>query len=309
MNAPQKNIAVNNTSEKVWIAGGSFNMGSNHHYPEESPQYLATVEGFWMDCCAVTNEQYAKFVKATGYLTQAERDLSDRESLGVVQQMRSAGSIVFIGSKERIILDDPSKWWVFEKGANWRHPDGSDSSLEGRSHDPVVHVSLLDALEFARWKGDDLPTEAEWEYAALGGKSGLDEWPWGNNLEFDNVPMANTWHGEFPWRNDGCAGYKGRAPSKSFPKNEYGLYNMIGNVWEWTRDRFQIQNFESKTCCSIKEPNSISATSVAPEIVIKGGSYLCASNYCRRYRASARTSQQINTATGHIGFRCVHRSN
>ena len=235
----------------VWVPGGSFVMGSNAHYSEERPAHRRQVDGFWMDRLAVTNAEFARFVAATGHVTTAERPLDPADALTLAPGLRGAGSLVFRMTQGPVPLDDVAQWWDFVPGACWRHPEGPGSDISGRETLPVIHVSAEDAQAYARWAGKDLPDEAEWEYAARGGCPDDQTWPWGHHLTDDGRSMANTWQGEFPWQNLALDGFAGIAPAESFDANGYGLFNMIGNVWEWTASRFEPGHRAQKSCCAV----------------------------------------------------------
>ncbi|MGI2907582.1 formylglycine-generating enzyme family protein [Tolypothrix sp. VBCCA 56010] len=296
-----------------WIPGGTFIMGSDHHYPEEAPAHLVRVDGFWMDRYAVTNKQFQRFVKATGYVTVAERPPKAEDYPGAIPELLVPGSAVFQQPNHPVNLQTCS-WWIYVPGANWRHPAGPGSSIKGRENYPVVHVAYEDAVAYAAWAGKVLPTEAQWEFAARGGLEGA-VYTWGNEFAPKGKRMANTWEGEFPWQN-----LKQRSPGAepvgSYPANGYGLYDMIGNVWEWTTDWYRDSHPENKkkSCCIPVNPKggtqeeSFDPNMVQAQIsrkVLKGGSFLCAPNYCQRYRPAARHPETIDTSTCHIGFRCV----
>ena len=217
----------------IHISGGTFGMGSDRHYPEEAPVHSAAVDSFWIDATPTTNQQFAAFVDATGYVTSAEKVPDPKDYPGALPHMLYAGSLVFQVPKQRVDLRDWGSWWNFQQGATWRRPYGPDSSLEGLDEHPVVHVAYADALAFARWAGKDLPTEAEWEFAARGGLNSM-EFAWGDQFAPDGRQMANTWQGAFPHHNLCLDGYERTSPVGTFPPNGYGLYDMIGNVWEWT---------------------------------------------------------------------------
>jgi formylglycine-generating enzyme len=268
-----------------------------------------------MDRLAVTNEKFRRFVEATGHVTLAERPPDPAAYPGARPEMLGAASIVFRKPRRRVTLSDTHNWWRYVRGANWRHPEGPGSSLRGAAQHPVVQVGFEDAEAYARWAGKALPTEAEWEFAARGGLDGA-EFVWGDEFAPDGKMMANTWQGEFPWKNLRTDGYEGIAPVGSFPANGYGLYDMAGNVWEWTTDWYQDHGKIRHACCMIEDPRGggreHSHDPAMPHIpiprkVTKGGSYLCAPNYCRRYRPAARMAQPIDTATCHLGFRCIVR--
>jgi formylglycine-generating enzyme required for sulfatase activity len=299
-----------------WIPEGTFLMGSNDHYPEEREAHQVHVSGFWMDHGPVTNAQFAAFVQATGHVTFAEIPPVADDYPGALPEMLQAGSMVFIRPGHRVDLRDCHHWWTFRFGADWRHPEGPDSSLEGREDHPVVHVTAADAEAYARWAGKALPTEAEWERAARGGLEGA-AYAWGDEFLPSNRHMANTWQGEFPWQNLATDGYERTSPVDAFPENGYGLVDMIGNVWEWTADWFVPHGavHRGKACCVPSNPRGgtldQSYDAHAPikiaRRVLKGGSHLCAPNYCRRYRPAARFAHPIDTSTCHVGFRCIVR--
>lgn len=302
--------------EMVWVPGGTFLMGSNTHYPEEAPAHTVTVDGFWMDRYTVTTAQFRAFVEATNYLTFAERTPNAEDYKNADPALLVPASIVFSKPTRRFDLRNPYTWWRYVPGANWHHPEGSASSIDGREQHPVVHIAYEDALAYAHWAGKDLPSEAEWEFAAWGGLAGT-EYAWGDTFMPGGQAMANTWHGEFPIENSLADGFEGIAPVGSFPPNGYGLYDMIGNVWEWTVDWYGDHSQSTKTCCSIRNPRGVtkeqSYDPQMPEVhiprkVAKGGSYLCAPNYCRRYRPAARIPQTLDNSTCHLGFRCILRT-
>ncbi|HEU0062829.1 MAG TPA: formylglycine-generating enzyme family protein [Hyphomicrobiaceae bacterium] len=302
----------------VWIPGGTFRMGSNRHYPEEAPAHRVAVAGFWVDRTPVTNSQFSKFVSATGYVTRAEIPPDPKHCPGTPPHLLYAGSLVFRRPLERIQADHAAHCWGFTKGADWRHPLGPGSTIEGLAEHPVVHIAYPDALAYARWAGKDLPTEAEWEFAARGGEDDA-EFAWGEELHPAGKMMANTWQGQFPWQNLAQDGYERTSPVGSFPANDYGLYDMIGNVWEWTSDWFspRHQPDATKPGGVPKNPRGgeekesydpCQPESRIPRKVLKGGSYLCAPNYCRRYRPAARHPQAVDTSACHVGFRCIARN-
>jgi formylglycine-generating enzyme required for sulfatase activity len=295
----------------VWIPGGSFLMGSNVHYPEEAPAHPVHVEGFWLDRTPVTNAQFLKFVKATGHITLAERPADPALYPDALPERLVPSSIVFVPPSAPAGLGDPYRWWQYVPGANWRHPEGPGSSLKGRETHPVVHIAHEDALAYATWAGKALPTEAEWERAAWGGLEGV-AFAWGNELHPGGQPRANTWQGLFPHHNSRLDGWERTSPVGSFPANGFGLLDMIGNVWEWTDDWWleHRERLAVEGCCASREQRSIDPASQhgdMPRKVVKGGSFLCAPNYCQRYRPAARLAQGIDTATCHMGFRCVVR--
>jgi formylglycine-generating enzyme required for sulfatase activity len=301
--------------DMIWVPGGAFRMGSDDHYPEEAPAHTVTVSGFWIDRYPVTNAQFQRFVEATGHVTSAERPPNPADYPGAKPELLVPASVVFMRPEQRVDLGNHYNWWTYLPGADWRHPEGPESSLEGRMGHPVVQVAYEDAEAYVAWAGKELPTEAEWEFAARGGLDGA-EYAWGSELMPKGRIMANTWQGEFPIENLKTDGYERTSPVGSFPANRYGIYDMIGNVWEWTTDWYQEHSEMEHTCCGSLNPRGgereASYDPRMPEIriprkVMKGGSYLCAPNYCRRYRPAARMSQPIDTSTCHLGFRAIVR--
>ncbi|HUC18940.1 MAG TPA: formylglycine-generating enzyme family protein [Acetobacteraceae bacterium] len=301
-----------------WIAGGSFRMGCDLFYPEECPAYLVSVNGFWMDEHEVSNADFEKFIAATGYVTVAERPLDPALYPGSDPDLLKPGAAVFHRPFGMARLSDMKSRWSHVPGAGWRHPEGPGSTILGREREPVVQVVFEDASAYAAWAGKELPTEAEWEFAARGGLEGA-LYCWGEDFNPGGRWMANTWQGEFPYRDEALDGFAGRSPVGSFPPNGYGLYDMAGNVWEWTTDWYCPRHAADagKSCCTSYNPRGGSEHGSydpaqpairIPRKVIKGGSYLCAPNYCRRYRPAARYPQMIDTATCHIGFRCIMRA-
>jgi formylglycine-generating enzyme required for sulfatase activity len=299
----------------VRIPGGVFKMGSNDFYSEERPTHNVEVDGLWMDEHPVTVTEFRTFVKATGYVTLAERPLDAADYPDAEPDLLVPGSLVFDSPGHPVDLRDASNWWTYRPGAQWRYPEGPGSTLHGRDRHPVTHIAPEDAEAYATWIGKTLPTEAEWEFAARGGLDGA-TFVWGNEFAPKGKMMANTWQGEFPWQNLGTDGFKGTSPVKSFPPNGYGLYDMAGNVWEWTSDFFTTFKGFERACCVPKNPRATSPESSLvvgepgaqiPRKVIKGGSYLCAPNYCLRYRPAARQGEATDTSTSHIGFRCAIR--
>ena len=279
-------------------------MGSENFYPEERPVRHVSVESFWMDERPVTAAEFRRFVRDTKYVTLAERPLPAEDYPDADPDLLVPGSLVFRKSTGPVALDDYRNWWEYMPGAYWKRPTGPGSTINGRDHHPVVHVAFEDAQAYAGWAGKELPTEAEWERAARGGLEGA-VFAWGDEHFPGGQAMANTWQGEFPWQNLKVDGHEGTSPVGSFPPNGYGLYDMTGNVWEWTCDLFDSapgEEIESPCCTPAPEPGER-----FPRRVIKGGSHLCAPNYCLRYRPSARQSQMIETSTGHLGFRCIVR--
>ncbi|MEI6432026.1 MAG: formylglycine-generating enzyme family protein [bacterium] len=304
----------------VWVPGGTFVMGSDRHYPEEAPAHRVTVSGFWMDVTPVTNEQFARFVRETGHVTFAEIAPRAEDYPGALPEMLKAGSLVFSRPKSPVDLRDFTQWWSFQFGADWRHPRGPKTDIKHKTKHPVVHVAYSDAVAYAKWAGKSVPTEAEWEFAAWGSRNeGNAEFAWGDELTPEGKYVANTWQGQFPHENLVNDGYEGTSPVASYPANEYGLADMIGNVWEWTEDWYVARHPDEKkkACCIPVNPRGPAASEsydpCQPEIaiprkVLKGGSYLCAPNYCRRYRPAARHAEPIDTSTNHVGFRCIVRT-
>jgi formylglycine-generating enzyme len=301
----------------VWIAGGAFRMGSDHHYPEEAPAHQARVDGFFIDPLPVTNRRFAAFVVATGYRTVAERALDPLAYPGAEPAMLQPGSMMFCPPRGPVDLRDVRNWWRWKPGAYWRHPEGRGSSVAGRLDHPVVHVAFEDAEAYARWTGKDLPTEAEWEFAARGGLDGA-EFAWGDEFMPGGQSMAHTWRGEFPWKTLQPPELERTAPVGRYAPNGYGLFDMVGNVWEWTTDWFSAHSPPNadRPCCVPENPRgdavegSFDPTQPnvrIPRKVVKGGSFLCAASYCRRYRPAARHAQMIDSGMSHIGFRCVLR--
>ena len=302
----------------VWIPGGTFRMGSDHHYAEEGPAHRVTVDGFWIDRYPVTNERFGRFVDATGYVTFAELPPNAADYPGALPEMLYAASLVFQKPPVRVALRDLRDWWTFCRGADWRHPHGPQSSIVGLEQHPVVHVAYADAIAFATWEGRTLPTEAEWEFAARGGLEGA-AFAWGDEFAPNGQMLANTWQGDFPYQNLRTDGYEGTSPVDAFPPNGYGVHDMIGNVWEWTSDWYvpRHEGERAKACCVPLNPRgpreADSYDPGQPEIriprkVLKGGSHLCAPNYCQRYRPAARYPEPIDTSTSHVGFRCMVRA-
>ncbi|WP_246371176.1 formylglycine-generating enzyme family protein [Marilutibacter penaei] len=298
----------------AWIEGGAFLMGSDQHYPEEAPAHRVSVGGFWIDRHCVTNDEFARFVEATGHVTKAEQPADPADYPGADPALLAPASVVFIPTPGPVDLRNHYHWWHYVAGADWRHPHGPGSSVDGKGDHPVVHVAFEDAAAYAAWAGKRLPTEAEWEFAARGGLDAA-EFCWGDDFVPGGAHMANTWQGEFPWQNLEEDGHAGTAPVGSFPPNGHGLFDMAGNVWEWTTDWYQEHTaIPQHACCTLENPRggtaeaSIDPRNPAvriPRRVMKGGSHLCAPNYCRRYRPAARMAQPVDTSTCHLGFRCV----
>ncbi len=303
------------TQDMIWIQGGTFLMGSDRHYPEEAPARRVQVDGFWMDAHTITNAQFAAFVGATHYVTIAERALDPRLYPGAKPELLVPGSLVFHMTQTRVNLRDVTQWWSYVPGACWHHPEGPGSHLRGREQHPVVQVAYEDAASYAQWAGKDLPTEAEWEFASRGGREGA-EFVWGDEFNPNGQWMANTWQGEFPWANSASDGFVGTAPVGSYPPNDYGLYDMAGNVWQWTSDWYATRDPapSAKTCCIPHNPRggtlqaSFESSKIQiPRKIVKGGSFLCSPNFCRRYRPAARHAQMIDSGMSHVGFRCIRR--
>jgi formylglycine-generating enzyme required for sulfatase activity len=301
----------------ICLEGGTFAMGSEAFYPEEAPVRRVRVDPFWIDQTPVTNAQFAAFVGATGHVTFAEIAPDPRDYPGILPGMDRAGSLVFDPPLGPVDLSSLA-WWSFRFGANWRQPMGEGSSLSGLEDHPVVHVSLSDAESFACWAGKALPSEAEFEFAARGGREDAD-YAWGNELAPGGAMLANYWQGAFPHGNTLDDGWLRTSPVKSYPANDYGIHDLIGNVWEWTDDWFAQPKPDKKrsgNCCIPVNPRGATraasmdrkgVSGKTPRKVLKGGSHLCAESYCRRYRPAARYAQPIDTTTGHVGFRCVAR--
>ncbi|WP_084557776.1 formylglycine-generating enzyme family protein [Hamadaea tsunoensis] len=300
--------------DAIRLPGGTFVMGSDRHYPEEAPAHRVSVDGFAIDRYAVTNERFAAFVTATGYVTVAERPLDPAQFPGAPPENLVPGSMVFTPTRGPVDLRHLNQWWTWRPGASWRHPRGPRSGIDKLGEHPVVHIAYEDAASFARWAGAALPTEAQWEYAARGGLDGAD-FTWGDEPRPGGRIMANTWDGpDFPWRSTGESGWIRTAPVGSFPPNGYGLFDMAGNVWEWTADWWTDQHPVADSCCAPANPRGGTAAASldrrqpqfsVPRKVVKGGSHLCADSYCLRYRPAARRPQMIDTGMSHVGFRCV----
>jgi formylglycine-generating enzyme len=293
-------------------------MGDERFYPEEGPVHRVAVDGFWIDEHPVTVAQFRRFVTATGHVTVAETAPDPAEYPDADPELLVPGSLVFRQTAGRVDMRDVTNWWHWTTGASWRRPEGRGSDVAGRQQHPVTHVAYQDAEAYARWAGKQLPTEAEWEFAARGGLDGA-AFTWGDEMAPHERILANWWQGEFPWQNLGGDGDERTSAVGRFPSNGYGLYDMAGNVWEWTSDYFTRAHAAdpAKACCVPRNPRVDDAahSTVAgepgahiPRRVIKGGSHLCAPNYCLRFRPAARQGEAIDTSTGHIGFRCVVRA-
>jgi formylglycine-generating enzyme required for sulfatase activity len=304
-------------SSMIHIPGGTFIMGSHRHYPEEAPAHRVTVDSFWIDAVPVTNAQFRQFVRETGYASWAEIDPDPKHYPGARPEMLRAGGLVFTPPRKVEGMEDWSQWWRYTFGANWRRPYGKGSHIGGLDNHPVVQIAYTDAEAYAKWAGKELPTEAEWEFAARGGLDGA-EFAWGNELTPGGKYMANTWQGNFPVENEQADGYARTSPVRAFPANGYGVYDMIGNVWEWTADWYSARHMADapKACCIPENPRGAPIEGSydprlpivrIPRKVLKGGSHLCAPNYCRRYRPAARHAEPVDTSTSHVGFRCIIR--
>jgi formylglycine-generating enzyme len=289
----------------AWIPGGEFLMGSDDFYPEERPVRRVQVDGFWMDEHPVTVAEFRRFVKATGHVTWAEIPPDPAHYPDALPELLVPGSLVFTASAGPVDLTDYRNWWSWTPGADWRHPEGPGSTVHGRELHPVTHVAQADAAAYAEWAGKQLPSEAEWERAARGGLEGA-VYCWGDEFTPRGRRMANTWQGQFPWQNLATGRDRRTTPVGRFPANGYDLYDMAGNVWEWTSDAFvpAANGGSPAPCCGPQIPRG---DADPPRRVIKGGSHLCAANYCLRYRPAARQGEAIDTTTSHIGFRCIVR--
>jgi formylglycine-generating enzyme required for sulfatase activity len=319
-NAPAahgKPAAVRSVENMAWIAGGCFEMGSSNFYPEEGPVHTVRVEGFWIDRTPVTNHQFSKFVKETGYRTVAEQSPDPALYPGADPALLQPGSLVFRPPSRREDMRFWGDWWQYVAGACWFRPDGLSQLGEDRMDHPVVHVCHADAAAYAQWSGKNLPSEAEWEFAARGGLDGAD-YAWGNAFEPGGRRMANVWDGAFPMRNPETDAF-GTSAVGCYPANAYGLSDMMGNVWEWTEDYWTSHHPEDakKPCCVPVNPrvadqeqsyDPLQPAIRIPRKVLKGGSHLCAPSYCRRYRPAARQAEMIDSATTHVGFRCIVRA-
>jgi len=300
----------------VWIDGRKFVMGSDVHYREERPAHEVFVDGFWIDRHPVTNADFAEFVAATGHVTLAEIAPDAADYPGAIPELLKPGSMVFSKTAGPVNMRDSAAWWRWILGADWRHPQGPDSTIDALAKHPVVHVAYRDAEAYATWAGKSLPTEAEWELACRGGLDGA-PFAWGTELNPGGQWMANYWQGRFPYENLKLDGWEGTSPVGAFPANGYGLHDMVGNVWEWTTDWYASRHEPNvKSCCVPTNPQGgrelesfdplLPAIRI-PRRVLKGGSFLCAASYCQRYRPAARHPQPIDTSTSHVGFRCISR--
>ena len=309
-----------NREGMVEIPAGRFTMGSDDFYAEEGPVRKVQVDAFAIDRGPVTVTQFTTFVEETGYVTVAERPPDPGDYPDADPSLLVKGSAVFHPTPGPVALDDPGRWWAYVPGANWRHPWGPNSDNSERHDHPVTHIAYEDAETYAAWAGRQLPTEAEWEYAARGGLDGA-TYAWGDEERPHGELMANSWQGDFPWRNTGAKHWRGTSPLGLFPTNGYGLYDMTGNVWEWTSDYYSPHGAGhdrvASPCCGPPRNPRVEIADQSydvgqpgahiPRRVIKGGSHLCAPTYCLRYRPAARQPEAIDTSTSHIGFRCVVR--
>jgi formylglycine-generating enzyme required for sulfatase activity len=302
-----------------WVPGGEFMMGSDDAlaWDDEKPPHPVKVSGFWIDESEVTNAQFRAFVQATGYVTTAEKPPVLEEIMKQLPpgtpppppELMVPGTLVFVPPKGEVMLDQPGQWWKWVAAADWKHPEGPETNIEGKDNYPVVQVSWDDATAYAKWAGKRLPTEAEWEFAARGGLAGK-TYVWGDAQPDDAHKLANIWQGEFPSLNTAADGYTGIAPVKSYPPNGYGLYDMAGNVWEWCNDWYDQQYYRRLGTAVADNPTGPArsfdpAQPYTPLRVARSGSFLCAENYCLRYRPSARQGVSPDTGMSHTGFRCV----
>jgi len=319
-NYDENKVSGNNHEGMVWVKGGEFTMGTNEEdaYFPEKPAHDVKVNGFWMDATEVTNAEFKKFVDATGYLTIAEKKPEWEELKKQLPPNTPPpdskdlvpASLVYVQPKNNTGTDDVSQWWKWVPEANWKNPEGPGSSIENKMNLPVVQIAYDDALAYCKWAGKRLPTEAEWEFAAKNCMTGK-RFAWGDELRPKGKIMANTWQGVFPEKNENEDGYAGTAPVKQFPANCYGIYDMIGNVWEWTADWYDARAYVKAVRDNITDNPKGPSKSSDPEDpysvkrVVKGGSFLCSENYCLNYRPSARRGQAFDSGTSNIGFRCV----
>ena len=275
------------------------------------PVHRVYVDGFWMDRTELTNEEFERFVKATGYVTVAERTPTEEEFPGAPPENLVAGSTVFTPTRSEVPLDDYFQWWRYVKGANWRHPQGPQSDIKGKEKYPVVQIAYDDALVYAKWAGKRLPTEAEWEFAARGGLTGK-LYSWGDDFRPHDKPMANTYQGKFPVKDTGADGFAGLAPVASFAPNDYGLYDVAGNAWEWVSDWYASDYYAAlaeaggvaRNPKGPAAPND-TAEPLASKRVQRGGSFLCTDQYCSRYMVGTRGKGEVSTASNHLGVRLV----
>ncbi|WP_018344763.1 formylglycine-generating enzyme family protein [Cytophaga aurantiaca] len=311
--------ADTNHTGMVWVPGGTFSMGADNKQAsrDEYPKHRVTVDGFWMDATEVTNKEFTEFVEATGYITTAERkinwdEIKNQVPVGTPKPHDSLllpSSLIFKPSLGQIDMNDYTQWWEWKRGADWQHPQGPGSTIEGKEDYPVVQVSWDDAVAYAKWAGKRLPTEAEWEYAARGGLEN-NIYPWGNTFLKDGKPNANYWQGKFPYQNDNSDTYENSAPVKSFKPNGYGLYDIAGNVWEWCSDLYRYDYYVSMENIVSKNPMGPidSYDPDEPNVskrVTRGGSFLCNESYCSGYRVARRMKTTPDSSMEHQGFRCV----
>ncbi len=299
---------------RIELPAGLFMMGSDDHYAEEAPVHAVMVDSFAIDIHPVTNRDFAEFIEDTGWTTFAEIPPDPKDYPGAPPEMLQPASLVFTPPPGPVPLNDIRAWWIYLNGANWRNPRGPGSTLDGLWDHPVVHVAWADVTAYARWAGAEIPTEAEWEYAARGGADTA--YAWGEEFEPGGRSMANTWQGDFPWSNRKPEGQRYTSPVGAFEPNGFGLYDMIGNTWEWTQDWWSTDAVVTRACCAPRNPRGGELEASfdpgqpnirIPRKVLKGGSHLCAPSYCRRYRPAARHAQPVDTSTSHVGFRCIVR--
>ena len=313
-NIPSRNVlpstgsipAGKDSVKMIYVRGGKLSLGSTY-FEDAKPQREIEVSAFYIDEHEVTNAQFQKFVEETKYITVAERPLDPKDFPGVDPSLLVAGSAVFVGNPQAENLDNPLSWWKYVPGANWKNPEGPQSNLQGRANHPVVHIAYEDAVAYAKWAGKRLPTEAEWEIAAKAYIHTDEAYYWGNELKKDGKWMANTYQGNFPKKNFKLDGYVGTAPVKSFPANALGIYDMVGNVWEWCSDFYRPVYDTTGDVLNPKGPND-SYDPMEPGLekrVQRGGSFLCVDNYCERYKAGGRGKGEVKSPTNNVGFRCV----
>lgn len=310
--------AIAQLNPMVLIPGGTFRMGADDEsgMPDEYPVHTVTLDSFYLDTHEVTNAEFAAFVAATGYITTAERPITREELMASLppgaeepdSSMLIPGSLVFVPTQGPVDLRDVRQWWSFELYADWQHPKGPESNIKGLENHPVIHVSWEDAQAFAKWAGKRLPTEAEWEYAARGGRKN-EPYPWGTEAPQTGKPKANIWNGRFPYENTETDGFYGTAPVKSFPANGYQLYDMSGNVWEWTADWYDANSYAAEPA-DVHNPTGSNTPNdpddpANPKRTIRGGSFMCSDEYCRGYRVTARMKTTPSSGLSNLGFRCA----